>query len=433
LIMKKYALLLSTCFILLLLASCTQDTCTGKYTYRRYTPVYKPFSEIKSMIKAGAAISIKTPGKIYVWGKYLFINEVDKGIHVIDNSNPASPRIVSFINIPGNIDMAVKGNTLLADCYTGLVAIDVSNPTVASVISVTENALPKQQSTIAQLDPTKGICIGYDSTTVVEDLKYPNCGGNRGRFATDDVFYASGEFNTTGGALKSTNTSTPNTIGKAGSTARFAVVGNTLYIVNNTSLIIYDVSNVGTPVHIADKAIGWSIETIFPDKNRLYIGSTTGMYIYDVSQPQSPTQLGVFSHSLGCDPVVVSGNYAYVTIRGGTPCHQSSTNSLFAIDISNPANPQQLAEYTLTNPTGLGIDGTTLFVCDGGDGLKVYDAADPKAISSHKLGQFTNMLYNDVIPMGKTLLAIGIDGLYEYDYTNPKQIYQLSHIPIFGK
>ena len=68
---------------------------------------------------------IKT-GKIYIKGDYIFINEKKEGIHVIDNSDPSNPRNISFIAIPGNLDIAVMGNILYGDSYTDLVAVDIT-------------------------------------------------------------------------------------------------------------------------------------------------------------------------------------------------------------------------------------------------------------------------------------------------------------------
>jgi hypothetical protein len=36
----------------------------------------------------------------------------------------------------------------------------------------------------------------------------------------------------------------------------------------------------------------------------------------------------------------------------------------------------------------------------------------------------------DVIPLGKNLMLIGKDGLYQFDASNPKQLRQLSKIPV---
>ena len=36
----------------------------------------------------------------------------------------------------------------------------------------------------------------------------------------------------------------------------------------------------------------------------------------------------------------------------------------------------------------------------------------------------------DVIPLEKSLLLIGKDGFYQFDASNPRQLRQLSHIPV---
>jgi hypothetical protein len=129
------------------------------------------------------------------------------------------------------------------------------------------------------------------------------------------------------------------------------------------------------------------------------------------------------NHVVGCDPVVVQGDYAYVTIRGGNACGQD-LSLLDVVDISNPAQPRLMASYRMHSPYGLGIDGDVLFVCD--EGLKVFDAADPLKIKEKQLAHFTGIGGFDVIPYGNILLVIGDDGLYQYDYSNIYDIKQIS-------
>ena len=61
--------------------------------------------------------------------------KIDKGIHILDNTTPANPKNVAFIDIPGNMDLAVKGDILYADLYTDLVTLDISNPLKVAVRS----------------------------------------------------------------------------------------------------------------------------------------------------------------------------------------------------------------------------------------------------------------------------------------------------------
>src|SRR4029078_13461762 len=127
--MKKYVSFLSTAFLSLclsfLFSGCLKDRCTHTYTYTWYEPLYKTTEEVRANIKSNPAREIKAPGKIVILGNYIFLTEVDRCIHIIDNTHPSSPRNIAFIDIPGNSDIAVKGNTLYADFYSDLVTLDI--------------------------------------------------------------------------------------------------------------------------------------------------------------------------------------------------------------------------------------------------------------------------------------------------------------------
>jgi hypothetical protein len=130
-----------------------------------------------------------------------------------------------------------------------------------------------------------------------------------------------------------------------------------------------------------------------------------------------------------CDPVVVEGNYAYVTLRTGNFC-ETDVNQLEIVDIHKLASPIKIKSYPMFNPHGLGIEQGILFVCDGDAGLKVYDASDPLNLKANQLAHFTEINTFDVIPIEKHLIMIGEDGLYQYDYSDIKDINLLSMIPI---
>src|SRR5688500_19987770 len=108
---------------------CEQDKCTRTEEYTAYEPVYKRIDEMRIPTTYVAAKSLTSPGKIFYYKGYLLINEMHKGIHVIDNRNPEAPEKLGFIEVPGNIDMAVNDNTLYVDSYLDLLAIDITKPT----------------------------------------------------------------------------------------------------------------------------------------------------------------------------------------------------------------------------------------------------------------------------------------------------------------
>jgi hypothetical protein len=143
--MKKNILSLLPLLFCFILQGCLKDKLTMTYTIAR--PVYKEKTEVYANIKSNAPAGIQQPGKIFIYRNYIFLNEVDKGIHIIDNSNPASPVAKAFINIPGNLDIAVKGNTLYADLYADLVVVDITNPLQANFIKYVSNVFPARNYT----------------------------------------------------------------------------------------------------------------------------------------------------------------------------------------------------------------------------------------------------------------------------------------------
>ena len=106
-----------------------------------YSPVFMSRDALESSVKyiAGARDMVQT-GKIYYRAPYIYVNERYKGVHVINNSNPAQPVNEGFILAPGCIDMAVKGHILYLDNSVDLVSFDLDKKQVTKRI---RNALPE--------------------------------------------------------------------------------------------------------------------------------------------------------------------------------------------------------------------------------------------------------------------------------------------------
>jgi hypothetical protein len=100
------------------------------------------------------------------------------------------------------------------------------------------------------------------------------------------------------------------------------------------------------------------------------------------------------------------------------------------VNIKDITKPTLVISYFMTNPYGLGKSGDLLFICDGNAGLKVYNSADPKTLLGNLIFTYPNIQAYDVIPIGKLLVLIGADGLFQYDYSDVKNITLLSKIQI---
>ena len=210
-----------------------------------------------------------------------------------------------------------------------------------------------------------------------------------------------------------TLSNTESTTGTGGSLARFQIVNNYLYAVGNYEMDIFNIQDLSEPVLVNSQQAGWNIETMFQADGYLYLGSTNGMYIYDLVNPSSPKYVSEFTHWEGCDPVVVDGDYAYVTLRGGNSCGQLES-VLEVIDISDKTTPTLAKRYALENPYGLGIKNNMLYVCDGTAGLKLFERKNPEDLKL--VNTLKNIQAKDVIPLVESLIVIGGNTLYQYEY-----------------
>lgn len=214
-----------------------------------------------------------------------------------------------------------------------------------------------------------------------------------------------------------TNTSGTTNTGSGGSTARFAIQGDYLYTVDNEDLKVYNISDVANPVLKNTVPVGFSIETIYPFKDKLFIGSSNAVYIFSVDDPETPRRLSAaISPTVirRCDPVVAKDTVAYATLRTNGACG-GTQSILAAYEIKDISNPIQRATYPVTEPYGLGYEDSALYVCDR-YGLYVFNIQ--KAFTLQMVKQVVNGWYLDVIPYNNTLICQMQDGLNLYDISN---------------
>lgn len=152
----------------------------SSWTVEGYKPVYVPAEQAKE-IKLLDPTHVETQGKIYVKDQFIYVGDVNRGVHIIDNSDPSRPAKVAFLQIYGNHDIAIKGDIMYADNLDDLIAIDISdraNPTVVKRIEGVYE-LPNQKypenmnwrTWFECVDPDKGYVVGWVPAT----LENPDC------------------------------------------------------------------------------------------------------------------------------------------------------------------------------------------------------------------------------------------------------------------
>ncbi len=221
----------------------------------------------------------------------------------------------------------------------------------------------------------------------------------------------------------------PSVAGVSGSLAAMTIVGDFLYVLDNQSIKTFNLANPAEPVQVGnDIELDAVIETMFPYNGMLFIGSQTGFFIFDITIPSAPQLLAEHEHFFGCDPVVANDSIAFVTVRTIEGCRDlEEFNRLLIVDVSDPTQPNTIDEFNLNSPAGLGLDGNHLFVTDGDEGIQVFDVSDP-----HNATIIGNIPVNafDVIPLDGLLIAVGLENLHQFDYTDIGEITQLSSLQL---
>jgi hypothetical protein len=174
-IQKKYSALI--CLTgLLSISGCYYDPeAGGNDTIEGYVPVYGSAANTEIVLMQSR--TVENPGKIYVYGKFLLVNEQKQGIHVFDNTNPSAPVSLGFIQLLGNTDMAIKDDILYADHLGNLVSL-----TIQDFTRIEETGrLPLRNWNLGIpppagfhfecVDPEKGIVVSWKKSS----LQNPQC------------------------------------------------------------------------------------------------------------------------------------------------------------------------------------------------------------------------------------------------------------------
>ncbi|MCC6817852.1 MAG: hypothetical protein IT245_03045 [Bacteroidia bacterium] len=387
-----------------------EDKCYYYADVDSFEPILQPLSDIKNSFSIEQDYPISKPGNIYSYKNFLLVSEKTVGIHILDNTNPANPIPLKFIQLKGNTNFSIVDDILLADNGPDLLSIDISN--------LNDIKLVKRLEQI-NMENVRGEMFIVDYLKQTKRKKMP-CGSNsRGlsRRQSNDANVQSSS----------------NSTGKGGSMSKFAVIDNYLYIVNSSELIPIDLSNPSNPVNkLKIGLVSSNIETLFPYKTYLYMGASNGIHIYNTSGSKaSPSFVNTLEHFFGCDPVIVENDYAFSTIRGGTACRTNSISALNIYDVKSPSNSIWINSINLEEPYGLGIKDDLLFICQGTKGLHVYNW-DINTQSVSFRHSYPDIHAFDVIVNGNTLIVTADNGLFQFDISSKDNIIYLSKLAEFN-
>ena len=160
-------------FLLLIAGCCSEEDIevSGKQ------PVYISYTHLLQYEQQPPQ-PVVNAGKVMVYSNYLFLGEVNKGIHIIDISDTINPQKISFLKIPGNKDMVAQSARLYADNGPHLLILDLSDINHITLIKREENWFQPSEYFPAEYngyfvcaDYTKGWVTGWVNST----LQNPEC------------------------------------------------------------------------------------------------------------------------------------------------------------------------------------------------------------------------------------------------------------------
>lgn len=137
------------------------------------TPVYMAYQQLRDSFAVESPRPPDQLGRVYLYQNFIFLNERNLGLHVIDNSDPEAPVNIGFLRIPGNTEVAIRNNYLYADSYVDLITLDLNDPNNIQLISRQEDIFPFDafqnipyniSFSRYDTDATHGVVIGYRLT-----------------------------------------------------------------------------------------------------------------------------------------------------------------------------------------------------------------------------------------------------------------------------
>lgn len=134
------------------------------------SPVYMSYTDLRNSVRLESARDPDQLGRVYLYEDFIFLNERNKGIHVVDNRNPEVPVNIGFINIPGNTEIAIRDRYLYADSYVDLVTLDLNDPSDVQLVNRQEDIFPYDEFQsipynisfrYRSIDRQSGVIVGY--------------------------------------------------------------------------------------------------------------------------------------------------------------------------------------------------------------------------------------------------------------------------------
>ena len=268
---------------------------------------------------------------------------------------PYTPRLVGTLDpTVTRWDMEVSGNYLYVADNTGLLVVDISNPSFP--VEVTTLDTPGTGARDVSIRGNHAYLADARSLSIVNILN-----------PAAPSLVAS---------MMLPNTSTG-----------VDVSGNYAYVCCGwAGMLIYDVTNPAGPSYVTTYNTPGGARDVQVCGDHAYIADQAGgLVIVDITVPASPVMVGSQAMSYAMK-VVVAGDHVFVA---------DSADGLVVLDVSNPASPSIISTSN-TSGEDIALAGDCAYLAHWTAGLEIYDVSDPTApilMQTVDLGTGANYLY----------------------------------------
>tara|TARA_R110002072_G_scaffold42064_9_gene117861 strand:+ start:160398 stop:162563 length:2166 start_codon:yes stop_codon:yes gene_type:complete len=155
------------------------------------------------------------------------------------------------------------------------------------------------------------------------------------------------------------------------------VVGDRLYVLTSSELIVYDISDLDAPAQLGTLA-GSFTKALDVVGDRMYLGNQSAqLQIFDVSNPASIAHLGDFA---------ATGNFGVVDVQGDLAAI-GGADSLITLDVSDPSTPVMVSTQASDRPIlRIVIDGDWMYSTTD-HWASIYDMTVPSSpVAMNKIG-----------------------------------------------
>ncbi|MCW4470522.1 hypothetical protein OGH69_16240 [Flavobacterium sp. MFBS3-15] len=131
---------------------------------QQFEPIVMNRDEFEAAVQVMPEQAITKAGKIYIKNGLLFINDVRKGFHVYNYTDPANPVPMGFINIPGSTDLAMRAHVIYINQATDLVVMSYSEDGTITLVGRNRDVFPSMPSPDGTIDNVADdeVIIGWE-------------------------------------------------------------------------------------------------------------------------------------------------------------------------------------------------------------------------------------------------------------------------------